>query len=184
MTITLNELSPRSIGSLIALFERAVGLYASLININAYHQPGVEAGKKAATAVITLQLKILTHLRAGNSGTPEQIAAALGSPESVETIHLTLQHLAANPTHKILATPGESLTTTTYRKLPDQKERSPTAGPPSFSPVSIFFRYCVVCPLPALVIRTDTDLSKLLQLLPTPALFKLFTIPGALIDAA
>lgn len=31
---------------LIALFERAVSFYASLVNINAYHQPGVEAGKK------------------------------------------------------------------------------------------------------------------------------------------
>ena len=27
------------------LFERTVGLYGSLINVNAYHQPGVEAGK-------------------------------------------------------------------------------------------------------------------------------------------
>jgi glucose-6-phosphate isomerase len=31
---------------LIALYERAVGPYASLVGINAYHQPGVEAGKK------------------------------------------------------------------------------------------------------------------------------------------
>src|SRR6185369_17529275 len=52
VTITVDAVSPRTIGALIALFERAVGLYASLININAYHQPGVEAGKKAATAVI------------------------------------------------------------------------------------------------------------------------------------
>ncbi len=34
---------------MIALYERAVGFYATLVNINAYHQPGVEAGKKAAT---------------------------------------------------------------------------------------------------------------------------------------
>jgi len=39
---------------LIALFERAVGFYASLVNINAYHQPGVEAGKKAAGNVLTI----------------------------------------------------------------------------------------------------------------------------------
>jgi glucose-6-phosphate isomerase len=32
----------------IALYERAVGLYAELVDINAYHQPGVEAGKLAA----------------------------------------------------------------------------------------------------------------------------------------
>ncbi len=59
ITITIKEVSPFSVGLLIAFFERAVGLYASLININAYHQPGVEAGKKAAAAVIDLQRKVL-----------------------------------------------------------------------------------------------------------------------------
>ena len=57
LTITIKEVSPFSVGLLIALYERAVGLYATLININAYHQPGVEAGKKAAAAVIDLQHK-------------------------------------------------------------------------------------------------------------------------------
>ena len=55
ITITVKEVSPFAVGMLIALFERAVGLYASLININAYHQPGVEAGKKAAGKVIETQ---------------------------------------------------------------------------------------------------------------------------------
>ncbi|HUO11011.1 MAG TPA: glucose-6-phosphate isomerase [Phycisphaerae bacterium] len=114
ITITANELTPRTIGTLIALFERAVGLYASLININAYHQPGVEAGKKAATAVITIQKKILAHLRTGKSGTAEEIAQAIGAPDDTETVHLTLRHLAANPTHKILATPADSPLATTY----------------------------------------------------------------------
>src|SRR5438067_3102072 len=40
ITITLKTVNPESVGQLIALFERAVGLYASLINVNAYHQPG------------------------------------------------------------------------------------------------------------------------------------------------
>ncbi|MGN6368752.1 MAG: glucose-6-phosphate isomerase [Phycisphaerae bacterium] len=115
ITITLHELTPRQIGILIALFERAVGLYASLININAYHQPGVEAGKKAATAVINIQKKILTYLRTGKSGTAEEIAQAIGAPEETETVHLTLQHLAANPEHKVLATPGDTPFTTIYR---------------------------------------------------------------------
>ena len=48
MTLLLDELTPRSLGALVALYERTVGLYASLINVNAYHQPGVEAGKQAA----------------------------------------------------------------------------------------------------------------------------------------
>src|SRR5262249_53728476 len=55
VTITLRDVSPRSIGVLIAIYERAVGLYASLIGINAYHQPGVEAGKKAAANVIAVK---------------------------------------------------------------------------------------------------------------------------------
>ena len=43
ITVTISEVNPRTVGALI---ERAVGLYASLVNINVYNQPGVEAGKK------------------------------------------------------------------------------------------------------------------------------------------
>lgn len=59
ITITIRELNAHSVGMLIALFERAVGFYASFININAYHQPGVEAGKRAANSVLVLQSKLL-----------------------------------------------------------------------------------------------------------------------------
>ena len=48
ITLTVRRVDARTVGMLIALYERAVGLYASLVGINAYHQPGVEAGKKAA----------------------------------------------------------------------------------------------------------------------------------------
>jgi glucose-6-phosphate isomerase len=54
LTITLPTLDARQLGGLIALFERAVGFYASLIDVNAYHQPGVEAGKHAANEVLDL----------------------------------------------------------------------------------------------------------------------------------
>ncbi|WP_345783134.1 glucose-6-phosphate isomerase, partial [uncultured Akkermansia sp.] len=47
ITISIPEVNAKTLGMLIALFERAVSFYASLVNINAYHQPGVEAGKKA-----------------------------------------------------------------------------------------------------------------------------------------
>lgn len=40
ITVTVEEVTPRSVGALIALYERAVGIYASLVNVNAYHQPG------------------------------------------------------------------------------------------------------------------------------------------------
>src|SRR4030081_932130 len=52
ITISIPEVNAFNVGMLIALYERAVGFYASLVNINAYDQPGVEAGKKAATAIL------------------------------------------------------------------------------------------------------------------------------------
>lgn len=55
LVITIPRVDPFSIGALIALFERAVGFYASFINVNAYHQPGVEAGKKAAENILAMQ---------------------------------------------------------------------------------------------------------------------------------
>ncbi|MEI8310062.1 MAG: glucose-6-phosphate isomerase, partial [Verrucomicrobiota bacterium] len=80
---------------LIALYERAVGFYGSLVNINAYHQPGVEAGKKAAAEIIAAQLKVVANLKkSGKPQTAEQIALAVESdPE--EVFHI-LRHLAAN----------------------------------------------------------------------------------------
>lgn len=95
MTITIPRVDARTVGALIALFERAVGLYASLVSINAYHQPGVEAGKKAAASVLALQTKTLAALTS-NPQTAEQIAGIVGTPESVESIYLLLEHLAAN----------------------------------------------------------------------------------------
>ena len=42
ITLTVVQVSPPIVGALIALYERAVGLYANLVNVNAYHQPGLE----------------------------------------------------------------------------------------------------------------------------------------------
>jgi glucose-6-phosphate isomerase len=81
-------------GALIALFERAVGFYASLVGINAYHQPGVEAGKKAAAAVLGLQARVVAAL-AESPRSAEEIAADLGEGD-VETVFHLLEHLAAN----------------------------------------------------------------------------------------
>ena len=95
MTITVPRVDARTVGALIALFERAVGLYASLVNINAYHQPGVEAGKKAAASVLALQGRSWPRFPT-TPQTAEQIAAGLGVPEAAETVYLLLEHLAAN----------------------------------------------------------------------------------------
>ncbi len=110
ITISVKEVSERSIGALIALFERAVGLYASLVNINAYHQPGVEAGKKAAGTVIALQGKVLAYLqeKKGHALTAEQIASGIGAHDAYETVFKICEHLAANPDRRVQKTPGES----------------------------------------------------------------------------
>jgi len=93
ITITIDEVSPRTLGMLIALYERVVGLYASLVNINAYHQPGVEAGKKAATGVIDLLAKLKAAMASG-SGTAEQLAQKADGCH--ELSFKILEHLAAN----------------------------------------------------------------------------------------
>jgi glucose-6-phosphate isomerase len=98
ISITLADVSPRSLGILIGLYERVVGFYASLVGINAYHQPGVEAGKKAAGGVIALKLQITAHLKAnaGQAFTADTLAAALGSAVNAELVFKVLEHLAAN----------------------------------------------------------------------------------------
>lgn len=101
ITLTLREITAHSVGGLIALFERAVGLYASLINVNAYHQPGVEAGKQAAADVLTLQRRILQWLQArpGTTFTLEEIAQSLDFQK--ERLFKILEHLSANPEKQI-----------------------------------------------------------------------------------
>ncbi len=94
ITVSIPEANAFSIGALIALYERAVGFYGSLVNINAYHQPGVEAGKKAATRLLQLQRQVQENLSRGSGKTSEEIARAIDAdPEDV--FHV-LQHLASN----------------------------------------------------------------------------------------
>jgi glucose-6-phosphate isomerase len=116
ITVTVAEVSPRSLGQLIALYERAVGLYAALIGINAYHQPGVEAGKKAATAVIALRGQIVAALRAapGQPFTAESLAAQIGESARTELVFKVLDHLAANPGNAITKTPKRPWFESTY----------------------------------------------------------------------
>ncbi|CAN1213318.1 glucose-6-phosphate isomerase [Tumidithrix helvetica PCC 7403] len=97
ITITIPQVNPRNVGALIALYERAVGLYASLVNINAYHQPGVEAGKKAAASVLDLQRRVLATLK--NEDRPLELtvlAEKAGAADNIETVYKIVRHLAAN----------------------------------------------------------------------------------------
>ncbi|MGD1904265.1 MAG: glucose-6-phosphate isomerase [Geitlerinemataceae cyanobacterium] len=97
ITLTVQKVDEFIVGALIALYERAVGLYASLVNINAYHQPGVEAGKKAAAAVLDLQTKLVAVLKSADRPmTLEDIAKEIGSPDEIEVVYKILRHLHAN----------------------------------------------------------------------------------------
>ncbi len=103
ITVTISQLNPRMVGALIALYERAVGLYGFLINVNAYHQPGVEAGKKAAAAVLDLQRKICQVIQ--QEKTPislMELAEKAGEVDQVEVIYKILRHLATNKRNVVL----------------------------------------------------------------------------------
>jgi glucose-6-phosphate isomerase len=117
ITLSVNEVNPFTVGMLIALYERAVGLYAALVNVNAYHQPGVEAGKKAAATVLGLQARLMAMLadRGEAGGTCEDLAAGLGAPDEVETVFRILEHLAANPDRGVGKTDGPTLFDAVYR---------------------------------------------------------------------
>jgi glucose-6-phosphate isomerase len=80
VSIQVPDASAHSLGMLVALFERAVGLYAELVDVNAYDQPGVEAGKKAAKGV----LEVLNRLE-------------WALPEGWETAQVLAQRVEAEP---------------------------------------------------------------------------------------
>jgi len=116
LTITVKDVSADTVGKLIALFERAVGFYASLVNINAYHQPGVEAGKKAAEHVIEIQRKILSYLsnKPSKLFTVQEISKAIDMEDDIEAVTKVIQHLTANSHHRISKAPSRSLLDAKY----------------------------------------------------------------------
>ncbi len=109
ITLSITELDALHLGALIALFERSTGYYASLVNINAYHQPGVEAGKKAAGEFLTILKKVSECLasNAGKSFTASQLADTMENSADTETLYHALQHLASNKSN-ITSTIGET----------------------------------------------------------------------------
>jgi glucose-6-phosphate isomerase len=97
MTVTIPEVNAKMVGALIALYERAVGLYGFLVNINAYHQPGVEAGKKAAAAILELQRQVMQVLHQETAPISlTTLADKVTAPDQVETIYWIVRHLNAN----------------------------------------------------------------------------------------
>jgi glucose-6-phosphate isomerase len=98
LSITLQRLDAASLGALIALFERAVGLYGELVNVNAYHQPGVEAGKKAAAALLDLQARLEQAMADQREHTLADLQGLMGL-DSPESLYWILRHLCANRRH-------------------------------------------------------------------------------------
>lgn len=103
VTLTIPQVNAKTVGALIALYERTVSLYASLVNINAYHQPGVEAGKKAAASILSLQTEVVRVLQtAGTPLTLSALAQKAGAGEQIEAVYKIVRHLAANQRGVIL----------------------------------------------------------------------------------
>ena len=97
ITVTIPVVSELTVGALIALYERAVSFYASLVNINAYHQPGVEAGKKAGAKVLALQTKLVDALKTSSvSLSLEEIAIKINALDEIEALYHIARHLHAN----------------------------------------------------------------------------------------
>ena len=83
---------------IIALYERAVAVYAEYININAFHQPGVQAYKLAATGELEITSKLDAALKnmAGFCGNAGEFAAKAGVPEAAAAVEGWLRRMAAN----------------------------------------------------------------------------------------
>lgn len=98
ITIRIPQLTVYELGQIIALYERAVAMYAEFININAFHQPGVQAYKLAAKDVLALREKVLSALadKSGFTGDAAEFAAAIQLPERAVEIASLLDKAALN----------------------------------------------------------------------------------------
>ena len=96
ITITLDKLNCLTLGALIALFERAVSFYAELVDINAYDQPGVEAGKKAAAEIIKYQKKVAELFNNGDEFSLSDITSLVGNSSSEEIFFIIRQMCFGN----------------------------------------------------------------------------------------
>lgn len=98
ITIRVPEVNAFTLGMVIALYERAVAIYAEFININAFHQPGVQAYKLAAKGILALREKVLAKLKELGpvEGTAAEIAAKVCEPDQAVEIGGLLDKAAAN----------------------------------------------------------------------------------------
>ena len=88
--------SPESLGQLLVAWEAQTAIHAGLLGVDAYDQPGVEAGKKAAASILDLRAKVRKAVLTGGFRSAGQIAAAIEAPEQVEAVFRLLEYMAAN----------------------------------------------------------------------------------------
>ena len=119
ITVTVNEVSAFSVGVLVALYERAVGYYSTFININSYHQPGVEAGKKAAGVILDLESKIVVFLNENSelAHSVEAISKGISAVGEKEKVFLICQHLSAQAERSIRKTASSSLDSVSFQAV-------------------------------------------------------------------
>lgn len=96
--IQLAKVDAFNTGMLIALYERTVAVYAELIHINAFHQPGVESYKKAAKEVNAVNLKLQAWIAsaAGWTGSAAAAAKAAGCAGNAAEVAGILAKFAVN----------------------------------------------------------------------------------------
>ena len=96
--IKLPRLNAFTLGQIIALYERAVAIYAEFVNINAFHQPGVQAYKLAANGILELASQLNKQLAeiAPFTGSAAEIAAKTGQAEKTVEIAGLLDKAALN----------------------------------------------------------------------------------------
>lgn len=98
ISISIEEVTEYNLGMIIALYERAVAVYAEFININAFHQPGVQAYKLAAQGILELRRKFMAAMMECGEcrGTAAELAAKAGLPEHEVEIGGLLAKAALN----------------------------------------------------------------------------------------
>ena len=96
--VKLPKLDEFSLGQIIALYERSVAIYAEFININAFHQPGVQAYKLAANGILELAADLNAQLQkiAPVSGSAADIAQKIGKADKAVEIAGLLDKAALN----------------------------------------------------------------------------------------
>ena len=99
------EVNEANLGMIIALYERAVAVYAELINVNAFHQPGVQSYKLAAGNILDLRETLMDKLidLDGFKGNAAAVAAKIDLADDEIEIAGLLDKAALNSPDSVVA---------------------------------------------------------------------------------